>query len=127
MKFVEGATSINLEGFGKGSIPKNLEGCLDEIFNYLTQQDIDRILDPKSDPEHEHFKFGMRLRTEWKLWETNSPLVKWFEKTYGLSYGDDICRIILDCLWRDIRNQSRRAKQLSDHFLQSYEHGDMFV
>jgi len=104
----------------KDNIPLTLEDALSLIKNVLTSKDIDEIKNPNFSPDQLHFGTGMYLRNTWKLWESKTPLVKWFKETYNIDHADDISSIILDCLHKDIVGEPRRDTIMAKEFIKHW-------
>lgn len=102
-------------------VPINLEDALTTLKEGLSKEDIAEMKQPKFSPSQLHFGFGMMLRNEWSLWQTDTILVQWFKKTYGIEHADDISGLILDCLHRDIMGMPRRDVQLAQSFIEHWK------
>lgn len=64
-----------------------------------------------------HHGFGTFIRNSWHLWEQETPIVKWFKKTYRIEHGDDISSIILDSWYCDLNGWPRRDAELAEEKL----------
>lgn len=55
----------------------------------------------------QHHFLGMHLRNEWGLWKKTGPIVKDFQKRFGLfGHGDDISGLLFYSVTRQIRGES---------------------
>jgi hypothetical protein len=102
-------------------VPIDLEECLKLLKEALSVDEIAEIKKPTFSPEKVHFSVGMFLRNEWSLWDAETILVKWFERTYGVTHPDDISGIVLECLKNDIKGEPRRDKELAAEFIEHWK------
>ncbi len=84
-------------------IPDNLDKAVESIVSRLSQADVDRI--KTGDPAHVHMSVGRYYRNDWRLWDRESPLVKWFIDNLGIVHGDDLSGTILSAVWAKVRNE----------------------
>lgn len=106
--------------FDSRAIPSTLDDCIDSIYNQMTEDDREK-LKHMSGYEMLHFTTGMHLRNNWGLWERNSPLVKWFVKSYGISHGDDISGMILNGVWHRVRGTPFKPLEMAIRFRKHWE------
>ena len=102
--------------FNEDVVPSNLNEAVTILRDSLTAEDVMEIQKENSDPSRLHFTLGMYLRNSWSLWEEDLPMKNWFTKEYGINHPDDISSIILDCLWRDVRNEPRQDKMMAEKY-----------
>lgn len=100
-------------------IPSNLDDAVIELRQKLISINIKELQDPAFCPEQWHFTIGTAIRNQWKLWDKNTPLVKWFKSKYDIDHADDISKLILNCLYRDANDKPRRTK---DYALKCINH-----
>lgn len=81
--------------------PRDLPEALAMVEQWLRDQNLWKQLSTMemTDFHYLHFSFGRTMRNEMGLWRAETPLVVWFEKTYGLSHADDIYSIIMTSLY----------------------------
>ena len=85
-------------------IPVNLEDCIRNLKELLSEEDKNIILKWKEEECCKlHFSLGMWLRNNWGLWE-DSHLSKWFNEN-GVKHADDMSSIIITSFWRDMHNK----------------------
>lgn len=84
--------------------PRTLQEAVDLLLAGV--EDEDRPFIRENPPESAHFMFGMYLRNEWHLWETDTPLVQWFRTELGLGHADDMSGIILGSFWAAMRGET---------------------
>lgn len=99
--------------------PDTLEACVTYLVSQFSEEDLASI---RSRPSTEsHFSLGMELRNTWNLWNTSSELNRWFQKTLGISHGDDLSGTILAAVWAKVRNEPfvawEHVKQYKRHWL----------
>lgn len=119
---MDGFSSKNYEFYitvSEDSVPFNLDEAVDSLKQGCGDSAISWI--KSNNPTSCHFGFGTTLRNKWSLWDKETKLVKWFESEYGINHADDISSVILDSLWRDINNQPRRPRELSERSLKYWK------
>ena len=84
-------------------IPATVYEAIDEMVSTLTPEHIEYI--KTHDRYSLHHGFGTGLRNEWKLWDRNSPLVKWCISELKIGHGDDISGLILTGIWQKASGQ----------------------
>lgn len=72
-----------------------------------TQNEEERLQSPVG----LHFGLGMYLRNNWKLWEKETPLVKWFISNFGIGHADDISGTILEALSASLEGREFDVKK----------------
>lgn len=90
-------------------VPMTLDEAVDFIKSKMPSDFVEFV--KKSTPSGVHFGLGMQIRNDWSLWDIENPLVKWFDKEYGITHADDISGLILDCVWQDIKGLPRRDRE----------------
>lgn len=91
-------------------IPKDLQAAIQELKNKLDEELLQQIKDGKIKPASVHFTAGMSIRNKWGLWSSatedqeTTRLAQWFNDK-GIYHADDMSGIILESLWREIRNE----------------------
>jgi len=98
-------------------VPVNLDDAVSILKAELLPGDIKEFKNKHFCPSHMHFGFGMMLRNEWSLWDTDSQLVRWFKAKYGIDHADDISSMILDCLYRDVLKKPRQTEALAATYI----------
>ena len=93
-------------------VPMNLDEAVESIKSEMPPDFIEFV--KKSNSSGVHFGLGMQIRNDWSLWDLENPLVKWFDKEYGITHADDISGLILDCVWQDIKGLPRRDREQAD-------------
>jgi hypothetical protein len=101
-------------------IPSNLDEAVELVKSSMSEDDVLFIKD-NSNPTSVHFTVGMAIRNDWSLWDTENPLVKWFQKEYGIDHADDISGVVLDCVWRDVRGEPRRDREQAENTRKYWE------
>ena len=99
-------------GLNMDRVPMNLEEAVNLIKSEMPSDFVEFV--KKSSPSGVHFGLGMQIRNDWSLWDLENPLVKWFDKEYGITHADDISGLILDCVWQDIKGLPRRDREQAD-------------
>jgi hypothetical protein len=92
-------------------IPNDLDEAIDVLikgFIKTSDDNIDTILNEDSTKFviEEHFNVGLYIRNNWKLWEKETPIVKWFNKL-GIYHADDISSLILKAFHAKIKNDTK--------------------
>lgn len=86
------------------SIPTNLEECFDALKGLLSFEDQTWLIQTNN-PHQLHHSLGRYLRSNWKLWQEESPLHQWFKTTYGLFHADDMSSLIIESFWHYLRSE----------------------
>lgn len=81
----------------------------EEDINYIKSKSIDDLEEVML---HYHHGFGTNVRNTLKLWDLNSPVVKWFGAKYDLQHADDISSIIMLKTFRIILSQVEHSTWL---------------
>lgn len=92
--------------------PSNLDECFDALKIMLSYEDLDYIKNlQENDLCTLHHTLGRKIRNDWHLWNSSSPLNKFFNDM-GIFHADDMSGIILISFWRkmlqkeiDLENQ----------------------
>ena len=87
-------------------IPSNLSECfseLDKIIDSSDEKDWFKNSTEEKVVGLTHHGFGSQLRNQWKLWEKDSKMSKYFS-TLGVWHADDMSGIIITSYHRHINN-----------------------
>jgi hypothetical protein len=88
-------------------IPKTLDEAIEIIINDNQNnpkfEELIKLSEQKALAEL-HFTTGRNIRNDWKLWNEESDLHKYF-KNLGIFHADDMSGIILTSVHRKINNQ----------------------
>lgn len=60
----------------------------------------------EADWERQHFRLGLLLRNNWRLWSHDSPLGNYFCKNFGLHSADSLSHLILLTYGRYLNGQA---------------------
>lgn len=85
-------------------IPTNLDECFEELKSILSTEVQIAIIKMPDGPIGLHHGVGTWLRNNWKLWQPDSVLSKYFQ-TLGLHHADDMSGLILDSFWHHLRSE----------------------
>jgi hypothetical protein len=77
-------------------IPENLYEAVDFIYASLSPGDIEYIKHDTSGSQH--MWLGRKIRNDFKLWEPDAILVKWFTNNLKIGHPDDMSGLILSSL-----------------------------
>lgn len=102
-------------------VPVTLDEAVALLKEGLDKSDIAIIKSPKFNSVMLHSNVGMVIRNEWSLWQPDTILIQWFEKTYGIFHADDVSGVILDCLCKDIRGEPRRDKEIAKECIEHWK------
>ena len=100
-------------------IPKNLEECFlflekfgnSEEFKALKDNEVIGIC---------HHTTGRNIRNQWKLWEEDTPIVKWFNEK-GIKHADDMSAIILLSFHRKINGRDIQLEEQISGYKEYWE------
>lgn len=101
-------------------IPTNLEECFEELKSMLPIEDQIAIIKMENGPIRLHHGLGQWIRNNWKLWEKDSVLTKYFQ-TLGLHHADDMSGLILDSFWHHLRNEPLDIEGQVKHYQDFWE------
>ena len=104
-------------------VPTTLEEALTLLKEALSLKEKDEL--KKMLSSQLHFSLGMLLRNEWGLWDSNSIINTWFNKTYGVNHADDVSGIIIECLINDLNDKPRRDKILAKQFINHWKNNNI--
>lgn len=102
----------------------DLDWAVEGLYGKLDEESIEKIQASKSpsDMYEMHFGLGMGIRNHYGLWDSESPLHKWFHKELGVVHADDMSGIILEALWhraKDLKyDPSETIKGYAEHWAQ---------
>lgn len=101
-------------------IPKDLKEAVARLHENLLDEDKKYLKENGS--AQFHHGLGRHLRNEWKLWQKNTILNKWFWDTHKIWHADDISSIILDYLAEILNgrylNVDEEVKRYHNHWLE---------
>lgn len=99
--------------------PRNLNEAISSIEVMVKPADKARILQ-WSEAEFiakTHHNLGRLIRSQWGLWDENSPLHKWFMRS-RIWHADDMSGIILTSYYRHIHDQPLMLKDQFDGYIE---------
>lgn len=87
-------------------LPKNLDECLDVLMKHYETGGWEQFkqMDEEEATSICHHTTGRSIRNDWKLWDENSELHKWF-KSIGAIHADDMSSIILTSFHRKLNGK----------------------
>ena len=100
----------------------DLDWVVEELYGTMPAEVIQQIQDSTNSDDMYgfHFGLGMGVRNHYGLWDSESPLHKWFHKNLGVVHADDMSGIILEALWHRAKNlqydPSERIMEYTEHW-----------
>lgn len=67
-----------------------------------------------------HMMLGLRIRNEWGLWHTHTPLRNWMREAYGIGHPDDMSHLILEAVHCRLTNRPFEPSVLVEAFRQHW-------
>jgi len=104
------------------SHPKTLEEAMDAVIMALDSTlEHDRKYLMEAGSSHDfaailHHSFGRFMRNRWQLWDNESALYKDINGRFGLTHGDDLSGIILQCTWDKIKGNRHQPQVYADSY-----------
>ena len=94
--------------------PETLEEAVDILVSNIN--DEERVYLSQINIEELHHSLGRHIRNEWKLWEPESKLHKFFVEEYGLGHADDMSGIILYAFHARVMNKEYDPRQTAHEY-----------
>lgn len=104
--------------------PKNLQECLNILISSYERGGWEEFKNNSEDKAIGmcHHTTGRALRNDWKLWDENSDLHKWFKKA-GIWHADDMSGIILRSFHRKINGKKIDLEDQIKYYKDFWEKG----
>jgi hypothetical protein len=87
--------------------PQTLDEVVEDIKSKLTPESVAIVKKHGFD-----FFGGMSIRNHYGLWHEDTPLHKFFKRTYRLWHADDMSGLIMDAVEADINKRPRKTDEL---------------
>lgn len=85
--------------------PSTLQEAIDLASGLQTKKCLEDLKRTKENDALLHHGLGRCLRNEWKLWEPDSVLPKYFKNKLGIIHADDMSGLIIKGMLAKIRNE----------------------
>lgn len=102
--------------------PRTLEEAIDAVIMAMDstlESDRKYLMDAGTSHDFAailHHSFGRFMRNKWKLWDKESVLYKDINGRFGLTHGDDLSGLILQCAWDKIKGNRHQPQVYADSY-----------
>lgn len=102
------------------SVPSNFLAAANAVILALNEEELELVRSGAIPASAAHHTVGQMIRNAWSLWNTQTPLVRFFRETYKVQHADDVSSIIIEGAFAKIKgerfNPHERARACAKHW-----------